>query len=159
MIEIYQNLFVGDQEDYDCNPMDFCGWTVIHACKEPYHRNAVGYTTRGAPKDSTYYFVFNKKGELCLNIVDADSPRFFSDLMMNEAISFGVAGLRKGVKVLVHCNRGESRSPIIALLILKAYGFFRSESFEEAESWLLSIYPLYNPGVGIREYARNKWRE
>jgi len=158
MKEIYPNLFVGDQKDYDSNPAMFNDWHVIHACKDPYHRIAVGYTSKGAPKDATYYFVYNKKGELCLNIIDVSSPDFFSDKMINEAVSFAIEGLEKGKRVLVHCNKGESRSPVIALLILKSIGFFAGKSFSEAESWIASVYPNYNPGVGIREYAMRKWR-
>lgn len=40
MIEVYDNLFVGDKSDYESrirfeNDEE---WNIIHACKEPYHR-------------------------------------------------------------------------------------------------------------------------
>ncbi len=51
MIEIHPNLYVGHQGDYEYLVQGQDGWAVVHACKEPYHRNLLGYTTRGAPKD------------------------------------------------------------------------------------------------------------
>ena len=62
MKEAYPNLFVGSQTDYESNPKMFDNWFVVHACKEPYHRNALGYTGRSAPKDSPYYlFLYDEK--------------------------------------------------------------------------------------------------
>lgn len=42
MIEVFRNLFVGAQED-EAAVHGVSGWYVIHACKEPYHRQN-GYT-------------------------------------------------------------------------------------------------------------------
>ena len=55
MIEIYPNLFVGDQGDYEYQVKGQDGWAVVHACKEPYHRQLLGYRTRGAPKGHPEY--------------------------------------------------------------------------------------------------------
>jgi hypothetical protein len=46
MIEVYQNLFVGSQND-EVAIRGLSGWFVIHACKEPYHRQALGNTSIG----------------------------------------------------------------------------------------------------------------
>ena len=46
MIEIHQNLFVGDASDYEQIVRWEDGWRVVHACREPYHRKALGYTGR-----------------------------------------------------------------------------------------------------------------
>ncbi len=95
MIEVYPNLFVGSQADYESNTALFNNWCVVHACKEPYHRNALGYTSRGAPKGSPYYlFLYDEKHHLILNIVDTDDPRFFDDKMINETINYCVNGLK-----------------------------------------------------------------
>ena len=69
MKEVYPNLFVGTELDYENNKALFDNWCVVHACKEPYHRNALGYTGRGAPKDSLYYlYLYNKKHHLILSM-------------------------------------------------------------------------------------------
>ena len=60
MKEVYKNLFVGSQFDYECNPKMFDDWFVVHACKEPYHRKALGYTGRSAPKDDPRYLYMMK---------------------------------------------------------------------------------------------------
>jgi hypothetical protein len=110
MQEVFPNLFVGNQTDYDDKPSSFwSGWSIIHAAKFPYHRDALGYHSIAAPKGPNYYFVYNYRGELCLNIVDCNDPAFFNEGMIKEAVDFAVRSLSKGLKVLVHCNQGESR--------------------------------------------------
>jgi hypothetical protein len=55
MIEVMPRLYVGNQIDWETNvkhkgtgnPKP--GWSVVQACKEPYHREALGYIGRGAP--------------------------------------------------------------------------------------------------------------
>ena len=38
MTEIFKNLFVGSETDYEFIVRNQEGWNVIHACKEPYYR-------------------------------------------------------------------------------------------------------------------------
>jgi hypothetical protein len=57
MIEVYSKLFVGDELDYERKVSHQTGWATVHACKEPYHREALGYSSRGAPKDHPEYLV------------------------------------------------------------------------------------------------------
>lgn len=42
MRKIYINLFIGSREDYKKNQLIYDDGYVIHACKEPYHRNLLG---------------------------------------------------------------------------------------------------------------------
>ena len=157
MIEIYKNLFVGSEYDYEINKHIFNDWMVVHACKEPYHRKALGYTGRAAPKDSLhYYFLYDIHNHLILNIVDVLDPRFFNDGMIDEAINYCLTGLQNGKKVLIHCNQGESRAPTIALMVLKRLNVV-PDDFDEALNHLKSIYKEFNPNDGILEYARNRW--
>ena len=51
MKEIHPNLHIGSQDDYENIVKHQDGWFVIHACKEPYHRQTLGYTGRSAPKE------------------------------------------------------------------------------------------------------------
>ncbi len=157
MIEVYKNLFVGSEADYKQDPDSFDSWYVVHACKEPFHRNALGYKERSAPKNSPFYlFLYDSKHHLILNIVDAPNPRFFSDEMIDEAINYCIKGLNDGHKVFVHCNQGESRAPTIALMVLRKLGIV-SQSFEDAVNSFSSIYSCYKPNKGIFEYARKRW--
>ena len=71
MKEIFPNLFIGNQDDYESLVRLQDGWKVVHACKEPYHRRALGYSTRGAPKDHPEYLIAFRDNELILNMVDA----------------------------------------------------------------------------------------
>ncbi len=57
---------------------------------------------------------------LILNMVDAKDPELFSKEMIDAALDFMDETLSRGLKVLVHCDRGESRSPSIALLYVAA---------------------------------------
>ena len=157
MIEVYKNIFVGAQTDYDLNPSQFLDWRVVHACKEPYHRNLLGYTGRAASKGHPQYlYGYDAYNHLVLNIVDAPNPSFFSDVMIDEAINYCLKGLKEGKKVLIHCNQGESRAPSIALLVLRKLGVV-SKDFDIAVAEFLKVYPLYSPNKGIFEYIRNRW--
>ena len=157
MKEVYKNLFVGSQIDFESNPKMFDDWCVVHDCKEPYHRQALGYIGRSAPKDSPYYlFLYDKKNHLILNMVDTDSSDFFRDEMINEAISYIIKGLTSGKRVLIHCNQGESRAPSLAIFALRKIGVYGG-TFNESIILFRSIYPNYNPKSGIYNYLRTHW--
>lgn len=159
MKEVYKNLFVGSQSDYESNPKMFDDWYVIHACKEPYHRKALGYAGRSAPKDSPHYlFLYDEKNHLILNMVDTDSPEFFRDEMINEAVVYAVEGLNKGRRVLIHCNQGESRAPSLAILVLRKMNIFNG-TFSESIVKFRILYPNYNPKNGIYKYVQIHWEQ
>jgi len=78
--------------------------------------------------------------------------------MIDAALDFIDEALSKDLKVLVHCDRGESRSPSIALLYMAArLGELPTDSLEAAEEKFRVIYPHYNPQPGIREHLRQNW--
>lgn len=155
MIEIYENLYIGNQNDFESLESKN-NYYIVQACKEPYHRNALRYTGRGAPKDHPEYFVARRGNRLICNLVDSPDPSFIPDIIISEALNFIDDHLKECHKVLVHCNQGMSRSAVIGLLYLKEIGIING-SFCDAEKHFLSIYPLYNPGHGMREYANNNW--
>ena len=160
MVEIYKNLFIGNQDDYEGKVRTQANWAVVHACKEPYHRQALGYGGRGAPKDHPEYLVAKRENEsrIILNLVDVDNPDWVSPIIIDEAIQFIKRNLESGKNVLVHCNQGMSRSAGIGLLYLATQGLFRGKSFEVAENkYRESIYPEYNPSQGIRGYIIRNW--
>lgn len=158
MIEVYENLFVGNQEDYELLVSGREGWAVIHACKEPYHRQALGYKGRAAPKDHPEYLVARRENRLILNLVDVDNPAFFRKEMIAEALDFVDRALESGQRVLIHCNQGESRAPSIALLYMAARRrTLPTESLESAESCFRTLYPGYSPSKGIRGHLQEYW--
>lgn len=158
MIEVFTNLFVGSQED-EAAIRPQSGWYVIHACKEPYHRQALGYTGRGAPKNHPEYLIAPREGRLILNLVDVDNVAYIPP----EIIDAALAAIHQNIassKVLVHCNQGMSRSPTIALLYMTKFtDQFNSMDSEGATQEFRRIYPGYAPAVGMAEYVRLNWQK
>ncbi|MCF7925882.1 MAG: dual specificity protein phosphatase family protein [Candidatus Izimaplasma sp.] len=157
MIEVYDNLYVGNQLDYQrlSKKEDYF---IVQACKEPYHRRALGYSGRGAPKNHPEYLFAYRDNRLICNLVDANDHKYFSREIIIESLKFIREHLTKNSKVLIHCNKGFSRSTIIAMLYLKEIGEL-SESFETAETEIQKLYPNYNPGRGARDFALIHWNE
>lgn len=157
MIEIYPNLFIGIADDYEFKVKEQKGWSVVHACKEPYHRRELGYTSRAAPKDHPEYLIAKRENRLILNLVDAPNPAYIPKEIIDVALEFIHKELNEGYRVLVHCNLGESRSPSIGLLYLATYLQKLPKEFSLAEDKFRQIYPSYNPGAGMRGFLTNNW--
>ena len=156
MIEVFGNLFVGSQEDEAATRRQ-SGWYVIHACKDPYHRQALGYVGRGAPKNHPEYLIAAREGRLILNLVDAENVAYIPAEIIDAAL-LAVHQNINSSKVLVHCNQGFSRSPTIALLYLAKFtDLFRSMDHSAAVQEFRRIYPAYAPAGGMAEYARLNW--
>ncbi|MDE0610822.1 MAG: hypothetical protein OXH77_13040 [Anaerolineaceae bacterium] len=158
MIEICPNLYVGDQYDFEDNVRFLEGWAVVHACKEPYHRDALGYTGRGAPKDHPEYLIAKRDEGLILNLVDADDPAYIPQEIIDTAIRFIAGKLGASMNVLLHCNQGRSRSPALGLLYLVSHtNLVPIACLEDAEKAYREIYPPYSPAMGIRGYLQQNW--
>lgn len=161
MKEVFKNLFVGNEQDFK----DLEYWkldsdfAVVHTCKEPFHRELLGYVGRGCPKDNPEYLWAERGDRLYLNMVDAPISLFFDKSMVDKALNFIEQKLNEGKKVLIHCNLGESRSPSIALLYLIKHGFIKGETLEDCEVAFLRLYPNYNPGKGIRDFVKEHFKE
>jgi hypothetical protein len=158
MIEVYQNLFVGSQND-EVAIRGQSGWFVIHACKEPYHRQALGYTTPGAPKNHPEYLLAARPGRLILNLVDVDKVSFIAP----EIIDAALIAVRDNIgssKVLIHCNQGMSRSPTIAFLYLLKYtDVLGVTKHTEAVRTFQALYPSYAPAKGMADYVMLNWEK
>lgn len=164
MIEVAPNLFVGNQIDYEKYVFSQAadgpkaGWAVVHACKEPYHRAALGYSGRGAPKDHPEYLFAFRDNRLCLNLVDVPQVEYVSTAVIDAGLAFIAKSLAEGQKVLVHCNQGQSRAPSIALLHLSYHDErYRGLDIEKAGTLFREIYPNYEPADGIAGYLEANW--
>lgn len=113
MIEVHEKLFVGDEAD-ERQVRSAAGWFVVHACKEPYHRQALGYSGRAADKTHPEYFMARRPGRLILNLVDAPDVNFIGAPLVDAALAAIHENLRTQ-KVLVHCNRLALPEPGAAL--------------------------------------------
>lgn len=158
MKEVYTNLFVGSQHDEE-NLRNRDEWFVVHACKEPYHRQALGYTERGAPKGHPEYLLAKRENCLILNLVDVANPQYIPLEIMDTAVET-IHEYIENKKILVHCNQGMSRSPSIALLYLAKYTeVFTGLSIEDARAKFRNLYPNYNPANGVDKFIQAHWSD
>lgn len=159
MTQIHPDLFIGTEQDYEHQVKDQVGWYVAHACKEPYHRRLLGYTTQGAPKSHPEYLWARRGNRLYLNLVDVADPAYISDDIVRATMNFIDEALAAGNKCLVHCNLGESRSPALGLLYMAHRGLIPNESLPIAEAAFIKRYPGYNPKAGMRGFLAQHWEE
>lgn len=157
MIEVMNSLFVGNEMDYEFHIKQQNGWAVVHACKEPYHRQAVGYSGRACAKTHPEYLIARRGDRLMLNLIDVENPDWVHPLIVDTAIQFIDEKLESGKKVLVHCNQGFSRSAGLGMLYLAHCGSFASMDFHTAEKEYKKIYLPYAPAGGIRGYMMRHW--
>jgi len=158
VIEVYPDLFVGNETDAYAT-LNTEGWFIVHACKEPFHRRALGYSGRAAPKNHPEYLIARRDNRLILNLVDADNPAYIPKEIMDEAVETIYRNIAIN-KVLVHCNQGMSRSPTIALLYLLKYTDALSfKSLPEILNEFKKLYPLYAPAGGIKGFVGKHWTD
>ncbi|MCD8408535.1 dual specificity protein phosphatase family protein [Tenacibaculum dicentrarchi] len=155
MKEIYKNLYVGNLEDYK-QFQDDSNFCFVQACKEPCHRNAVGYSGRSVVKTHPEYLIAYRENRLVLNMVDTPTGKYFDKSLFNASIEFIEKNLNLNKKVLIHCNQGMSRSPSIGLLYLAMKEKINNTSFSIAKEGFLKIYPDYNPS-GVQEFLIDNW--
>lgn len=155
MREVYKNTFVGDVSD--CRE-GVGEWSIIHACKYPCHRNAVGYKKKISPTHLNY-LVLRQGQNLYLNIIDPDEPLFMKPLFI-ETLCFCNDYSQSDRKLLFHCNKGDSRAPSLALLHLsKNLNIINDSSYEAAAIEYKKLDPFYKPGLGIQTYLGQHWNE
>jgi protein-tyrosine phosphatase len=148
MIEVYPNLYVGSQDDIAE------GFYLVQCAKYPFHRNAVGYAKQCA-KDHPEYLVAYRPTRIILNMVDAPAE-FFSMRLIQPALDAIKQALKCGVKVLVHCNRGESRGPGVAMLAMRNS---LPDDYDEAKAKFKQLYPPLNMAAGIDQFLAEVWNE
>lgn len=95
---------------------------------------------------------------MSLNMIDAHDPAYIPPKsLVNTALAFISDNLDKGLKVLLHCNQGMSRSPGIALLFLAKNGKFSGLSYDQAKVEFRKINPNFFPAGGVDGFCRLNW--
>lgn len=161
MIEIIPGLFVGSGAEF-ATVQHNTSWFVVSAAKEPWHREALGYTGRAAPKDDPEYLAAYRPRHLIMNLVDPNDAKWIPRELIDAALDEIAIRLDDGMEVLVHCNQGESRAPSIALLYLLSQGreeFNGCENGDEVmDVFRTEFYEDYNPSDGFSEFIRMNWQ-
>ena len=155
MVEIIKNLWVGN--DQDTPEAQKRGYAICSCPKEgpSGHRSMLGYTTLGAPKGKDYYFV-ERGNHIALNLIDVDDPNFIPEQAINAALKFIKKHFDNGEKILIHCNRGHSRGPTVALMFMRSIGEM-PHNFVQSLRVFKTLYPEFDPGQGMKQYARSHW--
>lgn len=158
MEEVLSHLWVGGDRDYD-KLKDRDGWSFLRTCKEGPggHRDTLKYHTLGAPKGPNYLWA-RSGNRMALNVLDLDDPSRIADEMIQQGIRFVEERRTAGDKVLIACNQGHSRGPTTALLYMRRVGEM-PHNFITAERIFRVLYPAYDPGIGMRQFARSHWYE
>lgn len=157
MKEVFPNLHLGADEDFGFAMES--GYTIVSAAKEPHHRDALGYTTRGAPEEHPERYCVQRGDHLILNWVDVDDPRFFRKEELFRAGDFISRALINDTPVLVHCNKGLSRSPALVLWWLHKWAKgWENESPETALAALEHVLGYHaEPRNGIWGFVKENW--
>ena len=197
-VQVFPGLFVGTQSDYESGlhlstndgrwGRQILEWAFIHAAKEPYHREFLGYTGRAAPKDDPEYLFARRGFRLALNLVDAPDPAYIPKVVIDAALAFIDEHGAKGRNVFIHCNMGVSRAPSIAFLWMATKGLFPDHQLncalhgltkkelrdshdlkgicdcggvscaQKMEIFKSVKYPNFNPGDGMRGFLEKHWK-
>lgn len=154
-----KNLFVGDQSDYEKIVKFRDDFSVVHACKDPYHRKLLGYSGRGAPKNHPEYLVARRENRLILNLIDTNNPDYIPEEIIFKAVNFIEEELSYGKKVLVHCNQGESRGPGIGIICFARNKGYSDLPYTSVRKEFEKIYPMYNPSLGVSRFLELHWEK
>lgn len=147
-------LYFGDGAS--CTIENARKYAIVHACKDPCHRRAVGYSEKSLNKHHPNYLACEKDNQLFLNLVDPPIPLFQLE-SFKIFLNFTARVKEEGRPLLIHCNQGQSRAPSLAILCMaKCLGQFPNESYAAARSAFEERFP-YNPGKGIEKFLTDHW--
>jgi hypothetical protein len=153
MVTVHDRLYVGDAGT--CRPSSSL-LAVVHAGKSPCHQQSVGYTGSLSPLHPNY-LVLRDPFDLYLNIIDPPVPLFKIETFV-QFLLFAGEHYDRGASVLIHCNKGESRAPTLALRFLaKHLRVIPDCSFSDAKEVLVSLCAGYQPGAGIQKFLTTNW--
>lgn len=127
---------------------------IVHACKDPCHRCAVGYKEKSLPATHPQYLSLTRGNHLYLNLIDPPVPLF--KLESFTAFFAFVDAQLPHRPVRIHCNKGESRAPSLTLLYRAKRGFLPNESYAAARA-AFEAGNAYKPSKGIETYLGENW--
>lgn len=129
---------------------------MVHACKDPCHRKAVGYTGRALDPNHPNYLSLERENHLYLNLIDPTVP-LFKAASFRIFLDFVDRWIRER-PVIIHCNHGESRAPSLALLYMaKRLGTLPDTSYQLAAVAFRAMGFPYKPGEGIEKWLKDNW--
>lgn len=147
MKEVYKNIFVGSKIDLAGTNED--EYAFVHATKTMFIKD----------KDE----VLNENGNhLYINWVDAKESKYF-DYNNNGVNVFSkildfIEKWGNNKKVFIHCDKGVSRSPSIAMVYLaKRKWIISNKDHVFAEREFTDIYPKYFAYNGISDFLFKNW--
>lgn len=147
IVEIYENLGYADEKD--CFHAVDNELAVVHACKHPCFINCKNTL------DNKLFAI--EDNNLYLNMIDPPLP-MFSVGLFTAFIDF-VDERINDMPVLVHCNKGLSRSPSLCLVYMaKRFGTLPDDSYESAKVEFEKEYK-YRPGQGIQIWLSKNWNK
>lgn len=166
MHKIIDGLFVGTAEEVPIAKEN--GFSICGVCKDPLHRQHArrigadkeGYITKSLPIDEPEYLWADRGHELYCNLIDAHDIKYIHPSVIQRALRF-ICNERLVInnRVLIACNKAESRSPSIALMHLIQLGTWVPENnFENVvENFRDMYYPFYSPNGGMLEFTKRFW--
>lgn len=175
MKKIIDNLLVGTIEDIPY--AESLNYSILGACKDPLHRQHArlqgasedGYLTKSMPKGEPEYLFAERDHALYLNLIDPKEMKYIPDEVINKALCFIDKETKKYArKVLIVCNKAESRSPSIALMWLIKEGTFDYVNDFDYDGigidfifnyFKKNIYNNYRPSEGMRDYVKKFWED
>lgn len=147
LVKLDTNIYIGDDNDVEYARQH--NLRILHCAKRPWHVYMAGDKLS---HDDPNYMYIEKDGEAALNLVDSDDYAEQFQELFNVAIQKAFAFLDEvDCPVFIHCNKGESRSPAIALLYIH-HKRLSEKTFDE----LLDIYN-FKPRGGIYNFVKRAW--
>lgn len=147
LVRLDTDIYIGD--DHDVEYAREHNLRILHCAKHPWHVYMAGDKLS---QDDPQYMYAEKDGEAALNLVDTDTYAEQFQELFNDGVkkAFVFLDAADG-PVFIHCNKGESRSPAIALLYIH-HKKLSNHTFDE----LLEIYK-FKPKGGIYNFVKRAW--
>jgi len=117
---VITGIYVGDRDAYNA-VRHLPSWSFCLAAQS-FHRELLGYKGRGAPKDSPNYSYAIVDNTFYANLVDADNVKYVDPELIERMLTWCLGEYGQHRTLLVACDRGQSRSPTIALMLLRRLG-------------------------------------
>jgi predicted protein tyrosine phosphatase len=157
MKEIIEGVYVGADTDVKLVIADHTrNWSIVHAAKTPWHQKLLHYTG-ACPVNEPERYIARRQNELFLNLVDAkrQKPNIVMP-MLDEAKKWIDVELMHDRHILIHCNKGHSRAPAVALWWWRLAALH--DEFDATIKTLFGSYEV-DRNSGIIKLIEEKWND